>query len=97
MREVIKYKNGLTLIYQRRKIREAVYINFMFKGGLYNDPKGKEGLGHFAEHAVGFANNTFTTEQKNNYRMGLYSANFGTGLDFIDFGLMYQMKKLKIA
>lgn len=84
-RKIKQYSNGLKLVYKRNKRKEAVYFEFRFTSGLYNDPQSKLGLAHFAEHCAGLTNNKYSRQEKNNYRMKLYYANFGTSRDYIKY------------
>lgn len=52
MTKVIRYENGMKLIYERDKEIEGVAIDFYFRAGSLNDPKGKQGLAHLTEHCL---------------------------------------------
>ena len=52
MTKVIRYENGMKLIYERDKEIEGVAVDFYFKAGSLNDPKGKQGLAHLTEHCL---------------------------------------------
>ena len=80
-----KYDNGLTLVYKHTKAKQAVFFDIRFHSGLINDPQDKLGLSHFVEHSVGFSNNKYTNEQKNDFRMKLYYANFSTSRTYMRF------------
>ena len=69
-RKVKQYSNGLKLVYKRNKRKEAVYFEFRFISGLYNDPQSKLGLAHFAEHCAGLTNTKYSRQEKNNYGSG---------------------------
>ena len=84
-RIVKKFDNGLKLIYKRDKSKEAVYLELRFFSGLNNDPKDKLGLAHFVEHCAGLSNNKYTRQEKNDYRIKLYYANFSTSRNCMRF------------
>ena len=84
-RIVKQYDNGLKLIYKRNTSKEAAYFEFRFFSGLNNDPKDKLGLAHFVEHSAGFSNNKYTRQEKSDYRIKLYYANFSTGRNSMRF------------
>lgn len=84
-RIVKQLDNGLKIAYKRNRSKEAVYLEFRFGSGLNNDPKDKLGLAHFVEHCAGLTNSKFSQQEKTDYRMKLYYANFSTGKTFINF------------
>ncbi len=81
--KVIKYPSGLNLVYHKNKSKQAVYLEFRFKAGLWNDPMDKLGLAHFMEHALAFSNDEYTMKQKTDYRKNLYYHNFTTNGEYI--------------
>ena len=50
--KILNLKNNVKLIHTYTKDVNGVEMEFTFKAGSLNDPKGKEGLAHFCEHAL---------------------------------------------
>ena len=83
--KIKKYKSGLTLVYRKSKRQEAVYVNFMVHGGLFNDPVDKLGLSHLLEHCVFLSNNKRTKKEKSELRREFSSLNAFTNRESIAF------------
>ena len=77
-RKVIKYKNGLVLLFRKDKSKKAAFVDFSFHAGLINDPKNKLGLSHFIEHTIALSNKEYSREIKKDERNKFFSSNFTT-------------------
>lgn len=83
-RTIVKYNSGLTLIHKFNNRQKAVYFEFRFKGGLWNDPEGKLGLSHFLEHTLSFSNSEYTKKEKDDFLKKLFYRNFTTSGEYIN-------------
>ena len=77
-RKVLKYKNGLVLLFRKDKSKKAAFVDFSFHAGLINDPKNKLGLSHFIEHTIALSNKEYSREIKKDERNKFFSSNFTT-------------------
>ncbi len=83
--KIIKYPNGLTLVYLKKTNQKGVYFNIVFGGGLFNDPLDKLGLSHFVEHTIVFSDKKYSHDEKMEYLRKIYDRHFETGKSRIRF------------
>ena len=93
--KLINLAHGGKVLYSPRKEKKGISIIFSFNAGSINDPIGKNGLAHFAEHAIfSFRTKNKTRDEKMKLLQDL-PINGGTSLFTVTFFASCVKQELK--
>ena len=97
--KILNLKNNVKLIHTYTKDVNGVEMEFTFKAGSLNDPKGKEGLAHFCEHALinAFSTEKHTRNERKSIKKKFQYSNAYTGTPFVQFVIDMHYKDFEEA
>lgn len=97
--KIVNLKNNVKLIHTYTKDVSGVELKLTFHAGALNDPKGKEGLAHFCEHAMinAFSTDKHTRNERKDIKQKFQYSNASTGNMYMTFVIKMVYKDFEEA
>ncbi|MEG1581862.1 MAG: insulinase family protein [Clostridia bacterium] len=92
-RKIVKFNNGLVLLFRKRKINKGVYFRLTFQAGALNEGQ-RDGLAHLSEHCLAgsLGTKTRTKDEIIEFHKSLKEWNAYTSIDDIAFWFYSSVK-----